>query len=170
MSISTLCRGSFIAVACWAASSAWAAAPETLDAELPPASAVTPVLVYELDTEMVVKDWVLCISAAVAEQLVQAREESVEKALSAYAGPAAGALMRQGSGTARDPAGKSTPPRRNRATTRAPTAPWLTFPTIGLPPMSSMAGCPRSSIFPASGLAENRGEICPESGSPGVFL
>lgn len=87
MNISTLCRGSFIAVACWAASGAWAAAPEALDAELPPVDmpAVTPVLIYELDTEMVVKDWVLCISAAVAEQLVQAREESVEKALSAYA-------------------------------------------------------------------------------------
>ena len=68
MSISTLCRGSFIAVACWAASSAWAAAPETPDAELPPVDmpAVTPVLIYELDTEMVVKDWVLCVSAAVA--------------------------------------------------------------------------------------------------------
>jgi hypothetical protein len=87
MNISTLRRASFVAVACWAVSSAWAAAPETLETELPAAdmNAVTPVIVYELETEMVVKDWVLCISAAVAEQLAQAREESVEKALSAYA-------------------------------------------------------------------------------------
>ncbi len=87
MKISSLCRASNVAAMCWAASAAIAAAPEMLDPELPPVDmpAVTPVVVYELDTEMVVKDWVLCISAAVAEQLAQAREESVEKALSAYA-------------------------------------------------------------------------------------
>ncbi len=87
MTISTLCRVSFVASVCWATPAAWAAAPEMIEPELPAvgANAVTPVIVYELETEMVVKDWVLCISAAVAEQLVQAREESVEKALSAYA-------------------------------------------------------------------------------------
>jgi hypothetical protein len=39
---------------------------------------------FDLETEMVVHDWVLCTSQAMAEQLVRAREESVEEARSAY--------------------------------------------------------------------------------------
>ena len=66
-------------------SPAFAAAPDGLDAEpiVPPAAAA--ISDYALDTEMVVRNWVLCISPTVAERLVQAREESVERARSAYA-------------------------------------------------------------------------------------
>jgi hypothetical protein len=35
---------------------------------------------------MVVENWILCISQEIAEELVRAREESAEKALSTYAG------------------------------------------------------------------------------------
>ncbi len=68
-------------------SPAFAAAPDMLDAEplVAPAKAGAPIADYALDTEMVVRDWVLCVSLTVAEQLVQAREESVERARSAYA-------------------------------------------------------------------------------------
>jgi len=39
---------------------------------------------YALDTEMVVRNWVLCVSQSVAEELVRARETSVAAALKAY--------------------------------------------------------------------------------------
>jgi hypothetical protein len=67
-------------------SPAFGAAPDMLDAEqvVPPAKAVSPIADYALDTEIVVQNWVLCVSQTVAEQLVQAREESVERARSAY--------------------------------------------------------------------------------------
>ena len=67
---------------------AWAAAPDVLDDELEVASppvATAPIADYALDTEMVVRNWVLCISQPVAERLVQAREASVETARSIYA-------------------------------------------------------------------------------------
>lgn len=48
--------------------------------------APTSAKVYDLDTEMVVHDWVLCISQSIAEDLVRAREESLEQAWSAYQG------------------------------------------------------------------------------------
>jgi hypothetical protein len=68
-------------------SPAFAAAPDLLDAEplVPRAKVAAPIADYALDTEMVVRNWVLCVSQTVAEQLVQAREESVERARSAYA-------------------------------------------------------------------------------------
>ena len=48
-------------------------------------AAVSPAAkIYDLDTEMVVHNWVICVSQAVAEQLVQAREQSLESALAAY--------------------------------------------------------------------------------------
>lgn len=80
-----MCRAAAAAAACLIAQAAWAAAPVGVETELPAPEAViaAPVL-YELDTEMVVHDWVLCISEAVAEQLVRAREEGIEKAISAY--------------------------------------------------------------------------------------
>ena len=66
---------------------AFAAAPDLLDSEpvVPRATVAAPIADYALDTEMVVRNWVLCVSQTVAEQLVQAREESVERARSAYA-------------------------------------------------------------------------------------
>jgi hypothetical protein len=51
---------------------------------MPQGVSAAPAKIYELDTEIVVHNWVLCISQSVAEQLVEAREESVEKAWSAY--------------------------------------------------------------------------------------
>lgn len=40
---------------------------------------------YKLDTEMTVKNWVLCVSERGAESLVKAREESREKGDAVYA-------------------------------------------------------------------------------------
>ena len=67
-------------------SPALAAAPASLDPE--PASTpsvAAPIIDYALDTEMVVRNWVLCVSQAVAEQLVRAREQGTVAAQSAYA-------------------------------------------------------------------------------------
>jgi len=88
--IGNLCRAAAIAGACVTVpGGAWAAAPVGIETELPSADgavAAPPASLYELDTEMVVHNWVMCISANVAEQLVRAREEGVEQALSAYEG------------------------------------------------------------------------------------
>jgi hypothetical protein len=69
-------------------SPALAAAPVEPDAALPPAEAAkeSPLLIYQLDTEMVVHNWVLCISQPFAEQLARAGEESTDEASAAYAG------------------------------------------------------------------------------------
>lgn len=50
-----------------------------------PAGQAGPPATYPLDTEMVVRQWVMCVSQAVAEDLVRAREESVEQARLTYA-------------------------------------------------------------------------------------
>jgi hypothetical protein len=87
--IGNFCRAAAIAGVYVAAPGAWAAAPVGIETELPSADgavAAPPASLYELDTEMVVHNWVMCISANVAEQLVRAREEGVEQALSAYKG------------------------------------------------------------------------------------
>ncbi len=84
-----MCRAAAVAGACAAVPGAWAAAPVGIETELPSADvAVTapPASLYKLDTEMVVHNWVMCISAAVAEQLARAREQGVDQALSAYEG------------------------------------------------------------------------------------
>jgi hypothetical protein len=70
------------------ATGAFAAAPDAIDPpkpESPGFSLTAPVVDYALDTELVVNNWVVCVSQAFAEQLVRAREESIDKALSAYA-------------------------------------------------------------------------------------
>lgn len=84
--LADLCRAAAIAGACSIGSMAFAAAPVQLEAEapLPGAAVAAPTTIYELDTEMVVHNWVLCVSQSVAEELVQAREQSVEQAWSAY--------------------------------------------------------------------------------------
>ena len=68
-------------------SPAFAAAPGDLDPEsaVPQAKVSVPIVDYSLDTEMVVQNWVLCISSTVAEQLVHAREEGIDRARSTYA-------------------------------------------------------------------------------------
>ena len=50
-----------------------------------PADQAEPPVTYPLDTEIVVRQWVMCVSQPVAENLVRAREESVEKARLMYA-------------------------------------------------------------------------------------
>lgn len=66
-------------------SPAYAAAPDMLDIEPAAAPTTAPITDYALDTEMVVRNWVLCVSETVAEQLVQAREAGVDRARSTYA-------------------------------------------------------------------------------------
>lgn len=80
-------RGLIVALALAAAplGSAHAAAPD--DTALAPL-ATRPALLAparQLNTEMVVRDWVLCISRSVAEELVHAREAGVETATKVYA-------------------------------------------------------------------------------------
>jgi len=72
---------------CAMLSPALAAAPDLLDAEpmVRPARAGAAIADYALDTEMVVRNWVLCVSESVAEQLVHAREAGVDRARSTYA-------------------------------------------------------------------------------------
>jgi hypothetical protein len=87
MNFHRLCRAA-ACVALLVSSPAWAAAPDTLepDAALPQSIGLAPTLDYALETEMVVHNWVLCVSQPLAEQLVLAREVGVESALLAYAG------------------------------------------------------------------------------------
>ncbi|HET7717801.1 MAG TPA: hypothetical protein VFK86_19410 [Bauldia sp.] len=67
-------------------SPALAAAPEEIYSEpAAPPQGGAPIVDYALDTEMVVKDWVLCVSQTVAEQLVHAREEGPDRARVTYA-------------------------------------------------------------------------------------
>lgn len=62
---------------------ALAAAP----AELDPAKVVAPPPIdrFQLDTVMIVHNWVLCISAPSAERIARARDESADAAIAAYA-------------------------------------------------------------------------------------
>ena len=86
MTIGKFCRAAALVLACMA-SPAGAAAPEEIVAD--PALgglAAGPGKIYELETEMVVRNWVLCVSQPLAEELVRAREESAERAVAAYIG------------------------------------------------------------------------------------
>ena len=87
MTIGKFCRAAALVLACMA-SPAWAAAPEEIvaDPALGGLAAAGPGKIYELETEMVVRNWVICVSQALAEELVRAREESAEKAVAAYVG------------------------------------------------------------------------------------
>jgi hypothetical protein len=82
-----LCRSVTALIFYAAAPLAWAAAPAEIGieaSEIQPSPAPIASL-FELETEMVVHNWVLCTSQDRAEQLVRAREESLERAQSAYA-------------------------------------------------------------------------------------
>ena len=86
MSIRNACRVAAIATALLAPSALAAAPDEIVTGPLGDGlAAASPGTVYELDTEIVVHDWVLCVSQALAEELVRAREESTEKAWMAFA-------------------------------------------------------------------------------------
>jgi hypothetical protein len=66
---------------------AFAAARDNPDDAAPvpkAAPALIAPLEYRLKTEMVVRDWVLCISQAFAETLAKARAEGVAEGLAAY--------------------------------------------------------------------------------------
>ncbi len=76
-----LCRAAGLAALLAFSPAAFAAAPENLDiAVTPDPSSID----YALDTEMVVKNWVLCISAPLAEELARARAISADDARNAY--------------------------------------------------------------------------------------
>ena len=79
-----LCRVAAVAAVCLAAPPAWAAAPNGLEPDALEAVTSASIVIYDLETEMVVHNWILCVSQAMAEELVRAREESVEKARLAY--------------------------------------------------------------------------------------
>ena len=81
------CRAA-AAAALVVSSPAWSAAPDTLEPEavLPESSGLVAPIDYALEIEMVVHNWVLCVSQPLAEQLVRAREVGVENAMQAYAG------------------------------------------------------------------------------------
>jgi hypothetical protein len=85
ISILRACRAASVAALTLAAP-AWAAAPDALPAEepAPTATGVGAPIDYALETEMVVHNWVLCVSQPLAEQLAKARNAGPESARSAY--------------------------------------------------------------------------------------
>ena len=95
-----------------------------------------------LDTEMVVRNWVLCVSQTVAEQLVRVREQGTGAAQSAYAElrearscgqfPEMHVILRRGS--------TSRPLRRDM--TRASFGLWSIFPVVGHRLSSLLAASP----------------------------
>lgn len=79
-------RAAALACSSLLASASWAAAPDDLSIASAPDPAAQPAaLDYALETEMVVHDWVLCVSASGAEELAHARAESIDTARAAYA-------------------------------------------------------------------------------------
>lgn len=86
MTIFHVCRAAAIVASTLVAPAAWSAAPDALLEE--PAPVVTGVgapINYALETEMVVQNWVLCVSQPLAEQLARAREGGPESARLTYA-------------------------------------------------------------------------------------
>jgi hypothetical protein len=87
MKILNLSRVAAVAGLSLAAPAGWAAAPDTLEEPATAAPAeigLGPSIDYSLDREMVVKNWVLCLSQPLAEQLARAREAGPESARLAY--------------------------------------------------------------------------------------
>jgi hypothetical protein len=69
-----------------AAPAAFGAAIDALDQPARPAiDLAAPFADYKLDTEMVVQNWVVCVSRPTAEEIVNARARSVAEAQKAYA-------------------------------------------------------------------------------------
>jgi len=68
------------------APAAWSAAPDALPAEetTPVVTGIGAQIDYALETEMVVHDWVLCVSQPFAEQLARSREAGPARARSTY--------------------------------------------------------------------------------------
>jgi hypothetical protein len=84
--IANFCRAAATISVVSLSSVAWGAAPLELQAEAPAAepAPAEQIKIYELETEMVVHNWVLCVSESGAQTLARAREESAENAWSAY--------------------------------------------------------------------------------------
>jgi len=82
-----VCRAAAIVALTLAAPVAWSAAPDALPAEepVPVVTGIGAPIDYALETEMVVHDWVLCVSQPLAEQLARAREGGAESARTIYA-------------------------------------------------------------------------------------
>lgn len=84
--IRQLCYMALIVAISTASTPLWAAAPVGGEATGPgDTSAPTPARLYELGTEMVVRNWVLCVSRNLAERLAHASEKGIEQAHLAYA-------------------------------------------------------------------------------------
>ena len=127
-------------------SPAFAAAPGDLDSEpaTPQVEPAPPIVDYNLDTEMVVQNWVLCVSRTVAEQLVQAREEGVDRARSAYAELNAAKSCGQFAELRVILRERLYVSSADSAMMPASSGRWWILPGAGRRPMSSMAAC-RSS-------------------------
>jgi hypothetical protein len=81
-----VCRAAAFAALSLSATAALAAAPDNLAPDATTSTGIAPAIDYALETEMVVHNWVLCVSQPLAEQLVHARAEGVETARQTYAG------------------------------------------------------------------------------------
>jgi hypothetical protein len=81
------CRAAAIVASTLIAPAAWSAAPDALPAEesTPLGTGIGAPIDYALETEMVVRNWVLCVSQPLAEQLARAREAGAESARTTYA-------------------------------------------------------------------------------------
>lgn len=85
MSISVvLCRAAVVALS-FLYPAAWAAAPNDVDVPATSDVALPSRQPFVLEQEMVVHNWVLCVSQPVAEQLVRAREAGANSARETYA-------------------------------------------------------------------------------------
>jgi hypothetical protein len=85
MTCKSLCRAAVAALSIYAPA-AVAAAPDVVEpAAVPPVeNGIGVAIDYALDTEIVVRNWVLCISQPLAEKLARAREAGLESARLAY--------------------------------------------------------------------------------------
>jgi hypothetical protein len=82
-----------LAAGCALTTFAWAAAPEALDNSHDSVKGATVIAgtdPYKLETEMTVRNWVLCVSQDGAESLVKAHQAGPEQAKATYASLAAG--------------------------------------------------------------------------------
>jgi hypothetical protein len=80
------CRFAAIVALTVTAPAGWSAAPDALpvEEETPVVTGISAPIDYALETEMVVHDWVLCVSQPFAEQLARSREAGPESARSTY--------------------------------------------------------------------------------------
>lgn len=82
-------RAVVVAAALFVPAAVWAAAPGNVDDAIsgpkPRPALITP-LGFEPGKEVVVHDWVLCVSQTVAETMAKSRASGLEAALAAYAG------------------------------------------------------------------------------------